>query len=165
MGASMCRHLQAAHYRLTLFTRNRGKASAILAKGATWADSPRAVAEQTDILITMVGFPRDVRQVYFGDHGVLAGAGAGMVLVDMTTTEPSLAQEIAQAAQSRGVFAVDAPVSEGILGRATQRYRSWSVVKPAPFKRSCRCSNVWAKRSFTKAIREPVNTRSSAIRL
>ena len=89
MGASMCRHLQAADYRLTLYTRTRSKASAILAKGATWADSPRAAAEQTDILITMVGFPRDVRQVYFGDHGVLAGSSAGMVLVDMTTTEPT----------------------------------------------------------------------------
>lgn len=116
MGASMCRHLQAAHYRLTLYTRNRSKASAILAKGATWADSPRAVAEQTDILITMVGFPQDVRDVYFGDHGVLAGTGARMVLVDMTTTEPSLAQEIALAAQSQGAWAVDAPVSGGDIG-------------------------------------------------
>jgi 3-hydroxyisobutyrate dehydrogenase len=116
MGASMCRHLQAAHYRLTLYTRNRIKASAILAKGATWADSPRAVAEQTDILITMVGFPQDVRDVYFGDHGVLAGTGARMVLVDMTTTEPSLAQEIALAAQSQGAWAVDAPVSGGDIG-------------------------------------------------
>ena len=116
MGASMCRHLQAAHYRLTLYTRTRSKASAILAKGATWADSPRAVAEQTDILITMVGFPQDVRQVYFGDHGILAGSSAGMVLVDMTTTEPSLAQEIALAALARGVCAVDAPVSAGDIG-------------------------------------------------
>ena len=116
MGASMCRHLQAAHYRLTLYTRTRSKASAILAKGATWADSPRAVAEQTDILITMVGFPQDVRQVYFGDHGILAGSSAGMVLVDMTTTEPSLAQEIALAALARGVCAVDAPVSGGDIG-------------------------------------------------
>lgn len=116
MGASMCLHLQAAHYRLTLYTRTRSKASAILAKGATWADSPRAVAEQTDILITMVGFPQDVRQVYFGDHGILAGSSAGMVLVDMTTTEPSLAQEIALAALARGVCAVDAPVSGGDIG-------------------------------------------------
>ncbi len=116
MGASMCQHLQAAHYRLTLYTRNRSKASAILAKGATWADSPRAVAEQTDIVITMVGFPQDVREVYFGEHGVLAGTGAGMVLVDMTTTEPSLAQQIAEAAESREALAVDAPVSGGDVG-------------------------------------------------
>ncbi len=116
MGTPMCQHLQAAHYRLTLYTRNRSKASPILAKGATWADSPRAVTEQTDVVITMVGFPRDVREVYFGEHGVLAGVRPGMVLVDMTTTEPSLAQEIALEAQSRGVFAVDAPVSGGDVG-------------------------------------------------
>lgn len=116
MGTPMCQHLQAAHYRLTLYTRNRSKASPILAKGATWADSPRAVTEQTDVVITMVGFPHDVREVYFGEHGVLAGVRPGMVLVDMTTTEPSLAREIALEAQSLGVFAVDAPVSGGDVG-------------------------------------------------
>ena len=116
MGAPMCHHLQSAKYRLTLYTRNRSKALPILAKGATWTDSPRAVAEQTDVVITMVGFPRDVREVYFGEQGVLAGVRPGMVLIDMTTTEPSLAQEIALAAQSRGTFAVDAPVSGGDVG-------------------------------------------------
>ena len=116
MGASMYQHLQTKQYRLTLYTRNRSKASPILAKGATWADSPRAVAEQTEVVMTMVGFPRDVRDVYFGEQGVLAGARPGMVLIDMTTTEPSLAQEIARAAQSRGAFAVDAPVSGGDVG-------------------------------------------------
>jgi hypothetical protein len=113
----MCHHLQSASkYRLTLYTRNRSKALPILAKGATWTDSPRAVAEQTDVVITMVGLPRDVREVYFGEQGVLAGVRPGMVLIDMTTTEPSLAQEIALAAQSRGTFAVDAPVSGGDVG-------------------------------------------------
>jgi 3-hydroxyisobutyrate dehydrogenase len=116
MGAPMCQHLQASHYRLTLYTRNRSKASPILARGATWADSPRTVAEQTDVVITMVGFPRDVREVYFGEQGVLAGTRPGMVLVDMTTTEPSLAQDIALAAQPRGAFTVDAPVSGGDIG-------------------------------------------------
>ena len=66
----------------------------MLAKGATWADYPAAVAEQTDVVITMVGFPADVREVYFGEHGLLPAARPGMVLIDMTTTEPSLAQEI-----------------------------------------------------------------------
>ena len=116
MGAPMCRHLQEAKYRLTLYTRNRGKASPILAKGATWADSPAAVAEQTDVVITMVGFPADVREVYFGEEGLLAVTRPGMVLTDMTTTEPSLAQEIAMAAQARRAFAVDAPVSGGDVG-------------------------------------------------
>jgi 3-hydroxyisobutyrate dehydrogenase len=112
----MCQHLQNAKYRITLFTRNRAKASPILARGATWADSPQAVAEQTDVVFTMVGFPKDVREVYFGEHGVLAGIRSGMVVLDMTTTAPSLSQEIAEAAQLREAFAVDAPVSGGDVG-------------------------------------------------
>ncbi|MBS0169728.1 MAG: NAD(P)-dependent oxidoreductase [Nitrospira sp.] len=116
MGAPMCQHLQNAGYRLTLFTRNRTKALPILTRGATWADSPSAVAEQTDVLFTMVGFPKDVREVYFGDHGVLAGSRPGMVVIDMTTTEPSLACDIATAAQARGATALDAPVSGGDVG-------------------------------------------------
>ncbi len=116
MGAPMCHHLQQAHYRVTIYTRNRSKASLVLAKGATWADSPAAVAEQTDVVITMVGFPADVREVYFGEHGLLPAARPGMVLIDMTTTEPSLAQEISLTAQTQGAFAVDAPVSGGDVG-------------------------------------------------
>ncbi|WHZ24003.1 MAG: 2-hydroxy-3-oxopropionate reductase [Nitrospira sp.] len=116
MGVPMCRHLQNAKYRLTLYTRHRSKASPILANGGTWADSPAAVAEQTDVVVTMVGFPADVREVYFGAHGILAAARPGMVLIDMTTTEPALAQEIAQAARTRRAFAVDAPVSGGDVG-------------------------------------------------
>lgn len=112
----MCRHLQQATYRLTLYTRHRRKASPILANGGTWADSPAAVAEQTDVVVTMVGFPSDVREVYFGAHGILANTRPGMVLIDMTTTEPALAQEIAQAALARGAWAVDAPVSGGDVG-------------------------------------------------
>lgn len=116
MGGPMCQHLQNARYRMTLYTRNRTKALPILAKGATWADSPRAVAEQTDVLFTMVGFPDDVREVYFGGHGVLAGSRPDMVLIDMTTTEPALACEIAEQAQARGVATIDAPVSGGDIG-------------------------------------------------
>jgi 3-hydroxyisobutyrate dehydrogenase len=112
----MCQHLQQAHYRVTIYTRNRSKASPVLAKGATWADSPAAVTEQTDMVVTMVGFPKDVREVYFSEQGVLAGTRPGMILVDMTTTEPSLAQEIALAAQARGAFTVDAPLSGGDIG-------------------------------------------------
>lgn len=116
MGGPMCQHLLQAGYRLTLFTRDRSKALPLLTNGATWADSPRTVAGQTDVLFTMVGVPKDVREVYFGEHGVLAGSRPGMVLVDMTTTEPSLASDIAEAAQAHGAAALDAPVSGGDVG-------------------------------------------------
>ena len=116
MGAALCHHLQGARYRLTLYSRTRAKGASILADGATWAISPRAVAEYTDVVFTMVGFPHEVRSVYFGEQGLLAGTRPGMIVVDMTTTEPSLAQEIEAAAEARGVWSIDAPVSGGDVG-------------------------------------------------
>lgn len=116
MGAPMCQHVQSARYSVTLYTRTRAKANPILAKGATWAHSPRAVTEQTDVVFTMVGFPQDVRQVYFGEQGILAGIRPGMVVVDMTTTEPALAKDVSAAARGKGAYAIDAPVSGGDVG-------------------------------------------------
>lgn len=85
-------------------------------KGALWGDSPRVVATQANVLFTMVGYPRDVREVYFGENGVLAGAKPGSLVIDMTTTEPSLSKEIDAAAKANGVDAIDAPVSGGDVG-------------------------------------------------
>src|SRR5687768_11881822 len=94
MGRWMCEHLMNAGCKATVYNRTREKAQPLLDKGAAWAASPRAVAEQADVVFTMVGFPPDVRDVVLGEQGALAGAKPGAVLVDMTTTEPSLAQEI-----------------------------------------------------------------------
>jgi 3-hydroxyisobutyrate dehydrogenase len=116
MGLSMCGHLLANGARVSVFTRTRAKAQPLLDSGAAWAGSPRESAEQADIVFTMVGFPADVRDVYFSDAGVIAGTRAGSVLVDMTTTEPSLAIEIARAAATRQAQALDAPVSGGDVG-------------------------------------------------
>jgi 3-hydroxyisobutyrate dehydrogenase len=121
MGASMCEHLIAAGYALTVFTRTPARAAALLAHGATWADSPRAVAACADVVFTMVGTPADVRAVVLGDDGALAGAARGAVLVDMTTSEPALAREIAAVARARGVAALDAPVSGGDVGAREAR--------------------------------------------
>ena len=116
MGAAMLARLQEAGYASVVYTRTKEKAQPLLEAGAQWADSPRAVAQQCDVVFTIVGFPNDVRQVYFGDDGLLAGASEGAILVDMTTTEPSLAQEIYRQAQTQQVHAVDAPVSGGDVG-------------------------------------------------
>ncbi len=116
MGSSMCGHLLTAGYRVTVHSRTRAKAQPLLDRGAQWAEHPRAVAAESDVLITMVGFPRDVRTVYFDETGVLAGARAGMTLIDMTTTQPSLSREIAAAASAKGLSAIDAPVSGGDVG-------------------------------------------------
>ena len=116
MGTSMCGRLLRAGFAATVFNRTRAKAEPLLAAGARWADSPRAVAAAADVTFTMVGYPADVRQVILGPDGVLAGCKAGDVIVDMTTSEPSLAAEIAAAAVHRQVQAIDAPVSGGDVG-------------------------------------------------
>jgi 3-hydroxyisobutyrate dehydrogenase len=116
MGISMCRHLMDKGYAATVFNRSRQKAQALVDAGADWADTPRALAERSDVVFAIVGFPRDVREVFLGGQGALAGCKAGEVLVDMTTSEPSLAQEIYEAARTRNVHSVDAPVSGGDVG-------------------------------------------------
>jgi 3-hydroxyisobutyrate dehydrogenase len=116
MGKSMCGHVMSKGYQVTVFNRSRDKAQSLIDAGATWADTPRQVAERVDVVIAIVGFPRDVREVLLGTQGALSGSRSGMVLVDMTTSEPSLAREIAEAAAAKGVASVDAPVSGGDVG-------------------------------------------------
>lgn len=116
MGASMCGHLMKAGFAATVYSRTRSKAAALLDAGATWADSPKAVAENSDVVFSIVGFPSDVRQVILGDEGALAGIKPGGFLVDMTTSQPSLAVEIHDAAKAVSVYSVDAPVSGGDIG-------------------------------------------------
>ncbi len=121
MGASMCGHLIAAGYEATVFNRSSAKLAPLLAKGAKAADSPKAVAEASDVVFTIVGYPSDVRAVTLGPEGILAGAKAGSVVVDMTTSDPALAVEIYAAARAKGVDAVDAPVSGGDVGAKEAR--------------------------------------------
>jgi 3-hydroxyisobutyrate dehydrogenase len=116
MGVSMCGHVIEKGYAVTVFTRTQEKARPLLERGARWAASPAEAAREADAVFTMVGFPADVREVYFGAQGILAAARSGAILVDMTTTEPSLAREICVAAREKGMWAVDAPVSGGDVG-------------------------------------------------
>jgi 3-hydroxyisobutyrate dehydrogenase len=116
MGASMCGHLIDAGHPATVTTRTRERAEPLLAKGAAWADTPAEVAAASDVVFSIVGYPSDVRSVILGEDGALAGARAGSVVVDMTTSEPSLAVEIHEAARAKGVDAIDAPVSGGDVG-------------------------------------------------
>jgi 3-hydroxyisobutyrate dehydrogenase len=116
MGSSMCAHVLRAGYRVTLHSRTKAKAKPLLDLGATWAENPRAVATDSNLLFTMVGFPQDVRTVYFGETGVLADAQPGTLLIDMTTTDPALSREIAERASANSCAAIDAPVSGGDVG-------------------------------------------------
>src|SRR5438876_2770566 len=116
MGQSMCRHIMTAGYGMTISTRTKSKAQPLLDAGAAWADTPKAVAERSDVVFAIVGFPSDVREVFLSEKGALAGAKAGGVFVDMTTSQPALAVEIHEAAKAKGVGALDAPVSGGDVG-------------------------------------------------
>ena len=116
MGASMAGHLLRAGHDVCVFNRTKQRAAALLDAGAKWADSPADVAARSEVVFAIVGYPSDVRQVFLGDDGVLAGIAEGSVVVDCTTSSPSLAVEIAEAASAKGVGSLDAPVSGGDVG-------------------------------------------------
>ncbi len=116
MGRWMCEHAMKKGYSATVYNRSADKAQPLVEAGAKLAKTPKAVAEQSDIVFAIVGFPKDVREVFLGAEGALAGAKPGTVLVDMTTSEPSLAKEIYETAKAKGAAALDAPVSGGDVG-------------------------------------------------
>lgn len=116
MGRHMAGHIQAAGYRLHVYNRTKSKADDLVAKGAVWHGDPAAVAANADVVITIVGYPKDVEEVYLGDGGLVANARSGAYLIDMTTSEPSLAIRISEAGKARGLQALDAPVSGGDVG-------------------------------------------------
>lgn len=115
MGASMAAHLMDGGYDLIVYNRTRIKAEPLLSRGAKWADTPAEVAAQSDVVVTIVGYPRDVEEVYLGENGILTTKKGGCV-VDMTTSSPMLAKRIYEAAKAKGVAALDAPVSGGDIG-------------------------------------------------
>lgn len=116
MGSSMAGHILNAGYKLSVYNRSKDKANGLVERGALWCDTPGDVAAGSDIVITMVGYPHDVEQIYLGEKGILARAKPGAVLIDMTTSSPALATRIAQEAVKKGLQALDAPVSGGDVG-------------------------------------------------
>jgi 3-hydroxyisobutyrate dehydrogenase len=116
MGASMAGHLLRAGYAVGVHTRTKAKAAPVLDLGATWHESAGAAAAAADIVITMLGYPADVEATYLGAEGVVERGRPGALLIDMTTSDPRLAERISRVAESRGLMAIDAPVSGGDVG-------------------------------------------------
>ena len=116
MGASMAGHLLDAGHEVVVHSRTKSKAQALLEKGAAWADSPAEAADGVDVAFSMVGFPADVEAVHLGPQGTLATGTLPKYIVDMTTSQPSLASDIAEQAAAKGVGSIDAPVSGGDIG-------------------------------------------------
>jgi 3-hydroxyisobutyrate dehydrogenase len=116
MGNSMAKNLLNAGYSLLVYTRTKEKASDIINMGAEWADNPKKIATQAHVIITMVGYPTDVEEIYLSEDGLLANCKKNTFLIDMTTSTPTLAKKIFAEATTRGLYALDAPVSGGDLG-------------------------------------------------
>ena len=116
MGAAMAGHLMDAGYEVSVYNRTKSKADKLVERGAKWCNSPSECAEGQDVVITIVGYPKDVEQVYLSDDGIIANAKEGAFIVDMTTSSPILAEKIYEAAKSKKIHAVDAPVTGGDVG-------------------------------------------------
>lgn len=116
MGNAMAAHLLDAGFNLTVYNRTQSRADALVDAGAAWADSPRDVALQSDIVFSMVGFPQDVEEITLGENGILKGLRKGGIMCDMTTSSPQLAKQIAKRASLVGCFSLDAPVTGGDIG-------------------------------------------------
>ncbi len=116
MGKSMASNLLKAGYPLTVYSRTKSKALDLIEQGAVWADSPKSAAQNADVVISMVGYPKDVEEIYLGNEGVLSSLKAGSVIVDMTTSSPSLAKKIYTIAKEKDIASLDAPVSGGDVG-------------------------------------------------
>lgn len=116
MGKSMVRNLMKAGYEVTVYSRTKSKAEDVLSEGAIWCEDVKACSKGRDAVITIVGYPQDVEEVYFGENGIIANADKGTCLIDMTTTSPKLAVRIYKEAKQAGLKALDAPVTGGDTG-------------------------------------------------
>ncbi|MBA3927175.1 NAD(P)-dependent oxidoreductase [Listeria rustica] len=116
MGASMVQNLMKAGFEVHIYTRTKSKADAVIQAGAIWYDTPQALAPNVDVLITMVGYPTDVEQLYLAEDGFLATLRSGAFAIDMTTSSPNLAKQIAEEGKAAGIAVLDAPVSGGDIG-------------------------------------------------
>lgn len=121
MGRSMAGHLLEAGYSVSVYNRTKSKAEDLVAGGATWKDTPAEASADADIVITIVGFPKDVEETYFGGEGIFKTLKEGSLVIDMTTSSPALAKRIAEEGASRGIGSLDAPVSGGDLGAREAR--------------------------------------------
>lgn len=121
MGKSMAGHLLKAGYPLYVYTRTKEKAQDLVNQGANWAETPKEIAEKANVIITIVGYPSDVEEVYLGQNGLITNGKKDTYLIDMTTSTPSLAVKISREAEKKGMYAIDAPVSGGDIGAKEAR--------------------------------------------
>ena len=158
MGASMAGHLQEVGHDMSVFTRSKKRAKALLDNGATWYDSPAEVASNSEIVFSIVGHPEDVQDIFMGKTGILNPEATCKIIVDMTTSQPSLARIIYEEAEKLGIESLDAPVSGVMWGPERQNWRSWLAGKKMFMRPYCRCLKLWEKISRTWGMRAADST-------
>ncbi len=165
MGKSMALHIIKAGYPLHVFNRSKEKTASLIEQGAIWHHSPKELATHADIIITIIGYPKDVEEVYLGVDGILAGAKAGSIAIDMTTSSPSSAARIAKDALSKKIAVLDAPVSGGDIGARDARLRLWWAAMQMHLNRSSLFWNVWAITLLFLAQQAPGSMPNFVIKL
>lgn len=145
MGHAMAGHLLASGYPLTVYNRTKARAEGLLACGARWADTPQEVARNSDVVFSIVGYPRDVEEVMLSEQGALSGLAEGGILCDMTTSSPELARRIAEAAAAKGCISLDAPVTGGDIGAREARLSIFVGGDKEAFERVRPCFEVMGK--------------------
>ncbi len=116
MGSSMASHILDAGYKVLVYNRTKSRANSLIEKGAIWKDTVKELSKESDVIITIVGYPKDVEETYLGDEGILNNAKTGTYVIDMTTSKPNLAKTIYEKAKEKGIYSLDAPVSGGDIG-------------------------------------------------
>ena len=163
MGAPIAGHIMDAGYELTVYNRTKEKAADLIERGAAWADSVAEAAKDADVVFSMVGFPTDVEEVYLAGEGLLASAKDGAYLIDLTTSAPELARDIAGAAEVCGKHAFDCPVTGGEVPSPAPS-RPSSALPSAISSPSARCSRPSPPRSAASAVPARARPRSSPTR-
>lgn len=159
MGRSMVRNLMKAGFELHIYARTRSKVEDVISEGATFHDTIADCVKDAEAVITIVGFPTDVEEVYFDAGNILDSAKEGAYLIDMTTTSPMLDQKIAEEGTKRGFHVLDAPGHRAVIPeRRTVHSPSWSAVPETTTKPACRYSRRWAP---TSTIRENPDAAST----
>ena len=116
MGKHMVRNLMKNNYEVSIYSRTKSKAKEVIEEGAIWCDDIKSCVNNKDVVITIVGYPKDVEEVYFGENGIIENSNKGTILIDMTTTSPKLSERIYEEGMKKGLLALDAPVSGGDIG-------------------------------------------------
>lgn len=165
MGKSMVRNLMKAGYEVAVYSRTRSKAEDVISEGAVWCEDVKACSKGRDAVISIVGYPKDVEEVYFGENGIIANADKGTCLIDMTTTSPKLAVRIYEEAKQAGLKALDAPVTGGDTGAREGTLPYWLEERRILMTAAFLFLKQWERPSNMRERPETANIPKCAIRL